>query len=236
MLTACRGERRDLTRPAPIEAEKFLGGPDVSALTDGEHKVVWQGDTLWVRVKDGLKQGYSKSFHANGAMHRQGSFTADLPDGWWEERDSSGVLLTAGEYRSGVMDGRWRFFGSATLGDVHVPNAAATVTTVPRGTLAAEGAFVQGTPRGYWRYFNATGGVVAEGDLAHGAMNGWWRLFDADGVLLQEGHFDADVPNGHQRQFKSGLLYEEGNMAKGRRTGTWTRYDASGAAVALDDY
>lgn len=84
MLIACREHPGNLTPDVTEQATTFIGGPDASALADGLQKVWWQGDTLWFNVEKGLKEGYSKSFHPNGTVHRQGSFSKDLPDGWWK--------------------------------------------------------------------------------------------------------------------------------------------------------
>lgn len=179
MLTACRGDYPDLTRAGPTEMAQFLGGPDASALADGVHKLEWQGDTLWFRVENGLKQGYSKSFHPNGGVHRQGSFSSDLPEGWWEEHDSSGTILTSGNYRAGAMDGTWRFFGSVNLRGHTVLNAAP-------GTLLAEGDVRGNAMNGWWRLFDASGILLHAGSFVNDAPEGHQRYY-VGGILREEG-------------------------------------------------
>lgn len=237
MLAACRGGDENLTRGAGISVVAPSDpGPDASALSDGIHKIAWQGDTLWFNVLHGRKQGYSKSYHANGSVHRQGAFKDDLPDGWWEELDPEGRLLSAGGYRAGLREGDWRFYGSLPLGErVFFPTIISN-TLVPSGTLAAEGKYEHGRPTGPWRFYDPDGNLLAEGRLDHGTMDGWWRLFDGRGVLQREGHFAKDQPDGHQIFYEQGIVREEGNMSKGRRTGTWKRYNAQGELEALDEW
>jgi antitoxin component YwqK of YwqJK toxin-antitoxin module len=237
-LTACRSEQYDLTRTPqpPTEAPVEVFGPDAKSFVDGAHRTAFGVDTIEFKVKAGRKEGYAKSYHTNGVLHRQGEFVNDLPHGWWEEYDPQERLCAAGHYIAGRKQGLWRIQDPAMLDGTHLAHEARPALHYSCEHPLAEGPYHQGMPHGYWRFFDPDGSVRSEGDLHEGYMTGWWRVNDPHGMPAHEGQFVRSEPSGFQRFYTGGLLHKEGNYEGGRPTGNWTIYNEHGEPVQLVEH
>ena len=56
----------------------------------------------------------------------------------------------------------------------------------PNGTVASEGAYVDGKENGRWCDFNDNGQMAAEGRYENGEEVGTWRYWNSDGTESEE--------------------------------------------------
>ena len=61
--------------------------------------------------KDGKKDGYWESFHANGQLSEKGNYNDGLRVGVWESYHDNGKLWVRGKYtKDGMRDASWEYF------------------------------------------------------------------------------------------------------------------------------
>lgn len=125
-------------------------------------------------------------FFPGGARHREENYRKGREDGPSVEYDTSGAVITQGEYIDGLKDGRWIY----QLGDHREEGSykdglrdGEWVFTYPDGRRAFVGSFVNGEPKGRHRWWWPNGRLEHEGRYSGGLEQGDHIFYDELGNI-----------------------------------------------------
>ncbi|MBS4056892.1 MAG: toxin-antitoxin system YwqK family antitoxin [Bacteroidales bacterium] len=113
--------------------------------------------------RNGLADGLSTEFEANGKIITQGEYLEGMEEGYWLY--DYGDYREEGDYQRGLRTGLWKDF-------------------YPNGKLAFEGKFIEDNPNGEHRWYWPNGLKKEEGQYIMGRKNGEWKKFREDGSLF----------------------------------------------------
>lgn len=181
-----------------------------------------------------------QTFHPNGKLATQESYSGKLKHGTFNEYDSTGILLISRLYNLDTL-----------LADGFIlPNGnydSSWVYFYPDGQKASEGKYKNGVKTGLWKYYNPNGKLVQKGIFRKGVIDGEWNWYFGNGQLRRtesyisgrrEGlsvEFDSlgkkvtecmyvnDLQDGAWFYDVNGLM-EKGTFSMGLKTGLWKHY------------
>ncbi len=134
--------------------------------------------------KNGKYTGTWKWYYSNGQLLRQEEFRRGLEDGFLEEYDENGILITKGEFFDGEKEGEWIYelndhkeIGKYRIGQRN----GEWIYYYPNGKVAFKGAFVDGAPEGKHKYYYDNGVLEKEEYYEYGIREGKWKWYTYEG-------------------------------------------------------
>lgn len=137
--------------------------------------------------EQGLYTNEWKWYYENGKLLRKEEYRKGIEDGYLEEFDKEGDLITSGEFFDGEREGEWFYklndheeIGKFRYGQRN----GYWEFKYSNGKTSFEGNYVDGEPEGKHKYYNTAGVLIREENYSYGKKDGKWKWYDSFGAEL----------------------------------------------------
>jgi antitoxin component YwqK of YwqJK toxin-antitoxin module len=216
------------------------------------------------RDKEGLRQGKWVTFWDNGFIHTEGTYKADMKNGYFREYATDGKLFKMFKYIDDVLqedaeeiariDERADYYDNGKLKikaqyKNNVPDGIwreySEDGKLEKGLLYKKGVVVgkgltdeAGMRQGPWIEYFDDGILKAEGKYKNGKRTGYWKYYYHSGPLEEEGAYDnlGRADGDWKWYYESKSLLKEESFTAGKEDGLMTQYSEEGAIIAKGEF
>jgi len=149
-------------------------------------------------IKDGsfVKDGYYKTWHANGQIEIQGEYANNKKIKQWKSWYANGQVMFNYSYKEDSLDGaykKWFANGKIELsGNKDFGKSVGKWQSWhDNGQLAADENYSNGKAEGKFTYWFKNGQKQEEGEYKDGKKEGTWTIYDQDGKINSSRIFKA---------------------------------------------
>ena len=193
------------------------GMTDSSSLLEGDWIYYYPNGKIQAqgKYKKSVKIGEWKYFHTNSKIEQIGAYKNGLPEGEWNwyfkneklkrkefyrkgkedgesiELDSSGNIITKGEFIDGIQDGNWYYnVGDHTETGLYADGEKTGIWEFHyieeegNKVLAFKGEYINGIAIGKHRHYYPSGRLKEEGKYESGMKEGEWKKFNENGEVI----------------------------------------------------
>jgi len=128
----------------------------------------------FITLKDGLENGLSRGWYANGQIEYEANYKEGAEDGLYREWSEDGQLLSEGNYKDGLEDGLFREWHE-------------------NGQLWYIENYKDGVEDGLYREWSEDGQLLSEGYYKDGVQDGLCREWSENGQIEYETNYKDGI-------------------------------------------
>jgi len=212
---------------------------------------------------DGLKIGYWRDYHSNGALKSESNFVNGVKKGISKVYNLKGKIESIKNYSADSLNGSQDieliklykeyypnsykeklvggFFNNMKQGMFREYDILGNVVNgfiYKNDTIIAEGLILSdGTYDGKWKTNYPSGKIQSEGNYEKGSKNGIWTFYYENGTIQQKGKYKNQIPSGGWKWFyENGAIKRIEYYRKGKLEGSQIEYDELGNELTNGEY
>ena len=193
--------------------------------------------------------------HDNGVISSEGIMRNGLPDGYWKSYNKKGILISEGNRKDFLLDSLWKFYNdegklTMSVNFLKGKKEGKKLTFLSEETI--EEYFKNDKKIGIEKHFDSTGKLIKEIPFENGLEEGIAKEYNEDGIII----LLTEYKNGYiiKREFinrvdgfgkkqgvwktfyANGFMKTEGNYVNGRKHGFFKEYNEEGNLLKIEKY